>query len=101
MAMMLGNDGIKDGVFRERDMICLSLDGFRRAARLCCTLGKLIQLTLVYSLKSHRDNCLICDCMLLFESQKGIGKSSCIGAYYQRNAACNHCVKHVSILQSL
>ena len=44
MAMMLGNDGIKDTAFRERDMICLSLDGFRRAARLCCTLGKFIQL---------------------------------------------------------
>lgn len=24
----------------ERDLVCLSLDGFRRAARLCCDLGK-------------------------------------------------------------
>ena len=46
--MMLGNDGIKDSAFRERDMICLSLDGFRRAARLCCTLGKAIFFTLMY-----------------------------------------------------
>lgn len=23
----------------ERDLVCLSLDGFRRAARLCCDLG--------------------------------------------------------------
>ena len=40
MALMLGNDGIKENIFKERDMICLSLDGFRRAARLCCTLGE-------------------------------------------------------------
>ena len=25
----------------ERDLVCLSLDGFRRAARLCCDLGKI------------------------------------------------------------
>lgn len=32
--------GIKKQIVRERDMVCLSLDGFRKAARLCCSLGK-------------------------------------------------------------
>lgn len=35
---MLGGESKKDHN-RERDTICLSLDGLRRAARLCCTLG--------------------------------------------------------------
>ena len=44
LALMLG--GAEDAmnrkqVSKERDMVCLSLDGFRRAARLCCVLGKI------------------------------------------------------------
>lgn len=35
---MLGGESKRD-LHRERDTICLSLDGLRRAARLCCTLG--------------------------------------------------------------
>lgn len=35
---MLGGETKRDHN-RERDTICLSLDGLRRAARLCCTLG--------------------------------------------------------------
>lgn len=35
---MLGGESKRD-LNRERDTICLSLDGLRRAARLCCTLG--------------------------------------------------------------
>ena len=38
IALMLGSD-LKRDHNRERDTICLSLDGLRRAARLCCTLG--------------------------------------------------------------
>ena len=33
---------MKKHISRERDMVCLCLDGFRRAARLCCGLGKSI-----------------------------------------------------------
>lgn len=29
----------KKQIARERDLVCMSLDGFRKAARLCCTLG--------------------------------------------------------------
>jgi len=38
VAVMLGGESKRDHN-RERDTICLSLDGLRRAARLCCTLG--------------------------------------------------------------
>ena len=38
VSVMLGNEFKRDHN-RERDTICLSLDGLRRAARLCCTLG--------------------------------------------------------------
>ena len=38
VAAMLGGESKRD-LNRERDTICLSLDGLRRAARLCCTLG--------------------------------------------------------------
>ena len=34
-----GNESAKHQLSKERDMVCLCLDGFRRAARLCCTLG--------------------------------------------------------------
>lgn len=38
ISVMLGGESKRDHN-RERDTICLSLDGLRRAARLCCTLG--------------------------------------------------------------
>lgn len=38
VSLMLGGESKRDHN-RERDTICLSLDGLRRAARLCCTLG--------------------------------------------------------------
>ena len=38
VSVMLGGESRRDHN-RERDTICLSLDGLRRAARLCCTLG--------------------------------------------------------------
>lgn len=42
LAMMLGSNNdspiARKHLSRDRDMVCLSLDGFRRAARLCCTL---------------------------------------------------------------
>ena len=38
VGVMLGGESKRDHN-RERDTICLSLDGLRRAARLCCTLG--------------------------------------------------------------
>ena len=40
MALMMASEGKKHHN-KERDTVCLSLDGLRRIARLFCTLGKL------------------------------------------------------------
>ncbi|XP_069792213.1 brefeldin A-inhibited guanine nucleotide-exchange protein 3 [Narcine bancroftii] len=39
LAFILGMEGIKDQNQKERDAICMSLDGLRKAARLSCALG--------------------------------------------------------------
>uniref|UniRef100_UPI00398E517F brefeldin A-inhibited guanine nucleotide-exchange protein 3 n=1 Tax=Pristiophorus japonicus TaxID=55135 RepID=UPI00398E517F len=39
LAFILGTEGIKEQDQKERDAICMSLDGLRKAARLSCTLG--------------------------------------------------------------
>ncbi|CAB1313249.1 unnamed protein product [Coregonus sp. 'balchen'] len=39
LAFMLGSEGLKEQSQRERDAICLSLDGLRKAAGLSCALG--------------------------------------------------------------
>uniref|UniRef100_A0A674CMN6 ARFGEF family member 3 n=1 Tax=Salmo trutta TaxID=8032 RepID=A0A674CMN6_SALTR len=39
LAFMLGAEGLKEQSQRERDTVCLSLDGLRKAARLSCALG--------------------------------------------------------------
>ncbi|XP_028845073.1 brefeldin A-inhibited guanine nucleotide-exchange protein 3 isoform X2 [Denticeps clupeoides] len=39
LAFILGAEGVKEQNQRERDTICLSLDGLRKAAALSCTLG--------------------------------------------------------------
>ncbi|XP_073929736.1 brefeldin A-inhibited guanine nucleotide-exchange protein 3 isoform X1 [Castor canadensis] len=39
LAFILGAEGIKEQNQRERDAICMSLDGLRKAARLSCALG--------------------------------------------------------------
>ncbi|XP_030626425.1 brefeldin A-inhibited guanine nucleotide-exchange protein 3 [Chanos chanos] len=39
LAFILGAEGMKEQNQRERDTICLSLDGLRKAAALSCTLG--------------------------------------------------------------
>lgn len=39
LAFILGADGVKEQSQRERDTICLSLDGLRKAAALSCALG--------------------------------------------------------------
>ncbi|XP_076025541.1 brefeldin A-inhibited guanine nucleotide-exchange protein 3 [Genypterus blacodes] len=39
LAFILGADGVKEQSQRERDTICLSLDGLRKAAALSCGLG--------------------------------------------------------------
>lgn len=39
LAFILGADGVKEQSHRERDTICLSLDGLRKAAALSCALG--------------------------------------------------------------
>ncbi|CAB1338415.1 unnamed protein product [Coregonus sp. 'balchen'] len=39
LAFMLGSEGLKEQSQRERDTICLSLDGLRKAAGLSCALG--------------------------------------------------------------
>ncbi|XP_036403088.1 brefeldin A-inhibited guanine nucleotide-exchange protein 3 [Megalops cyprinoides] len=39
LAFILGAEGVKEQNQRERDTICLSLDGLRKAARLSCALG--------------------------------------------------------------
>lgn len=39
LAFILGAEGIKEQNQKERDAICMSLDGLRRAARLSCALG--------------------------------------------------------------
>ncbi|XP_072246615.1 brefeldin A-inhibited guanine nucleotide-exchange protein 3 isoform X1 [Leuresthes tenuis] len=39
LAFMLGAEGLKEQSQRERDTICLSLDGLRKAAALSCALG--------------------------------------------------------------
>lgn len=43
LAFMLGSEGLKEQSQRERDTICLSLDGLRKAAGLSCALGNRIQ----------------------------------------------------------
>ena len=71
--MMLGNDGIKDSAFRERDMICLSLDGFRRAARLCCTLGKATFFTLIYNLIGYVHKSCFMLCIVFVSNRRRTG----------------------------
>uniref|UniRef100_A0A671L2W5 Brefeldin A-inhibited guanine nucleotide-exchange protein 3-like n=1 Tax=Sinocyclocheilus anshuiensis TaxID=1608454 RepID=A0A671L2W5_9TELE len=39
LAFILGAEGVKEQTQRERDTICLSLDGLRKAATLSCALG--------------------------------------------------------------
>lgn len=39
LAFILGAEGLKEQSQRERDTICLSLDGLRKAAALSCALG--------------------------------------------------------------
>lgn len=39
LAFILGAEGVKEQSQRERDTICLSLDGLRKAAALSCGLG--------------------------------------------------------------
>ncbi|KAM9847700.1 brefeldin A-inhibited guanine nucleotide-exchange protein 3 [Aulostomus maculatus] len=39
LAFILGAEGVKEQSHRERDTICLSLDGLRKAAALSCALG--------------------------------------------------------------
>lgn len=39
LAFILGAEGTKEQGQRERDAICLSLDGLRKAAALSCALG--------------------------------------------------------------
>uniref|UniRef100_A0A4W3GLW3 Uncharacterized protein n=1 Tax=Callorhinchus milii TaxID=7868 RepID=A0A4W3GLW3_CALMI len=39
LAFILGSEGVKEHNQKERDAICLSLDGLRQAARLSCALG--------------------------------------------------------------
>ncbi|XP_069090434.1 brefeldin A-inhibited guanine nucleotide-exchange protein 3 isoform X2 [Pleurodeles waltl] len=39
LAFILGAEGVKEQSQRERDSICMSLDGLRKAARLSCALG--------------------------------------------------------------
>uniref|UniRef100_A0A672LYT6 ARFGEF family member 3 n=1 Tax=Sinocyclocheilus grahami TaxID=75366 RepID=A0A672LYT6_SINGR len=39
LAFILGAEGVKEQTQRERDTICLSLDGLRKAAALSCALG--------------------------------------------------------------
>lgn len=40
LAFILGAEGVKEQSQRERDTICLSLDGLRKAAALSCALGE-------------------------------------------------------------
>ncbi|XP_035687404.1 brefeldin A-inhibited guanine nucleotide-exchange protein 3-like isoform X3 [Branchiostoma floridae] len=39
IALILGTEGAKEQNLKDRDAICMSLDGLRKAARLSCTLG--------------------------------------------------------------
>lgn len=39
LAFILGAEGVKEQNQKERDAICMSLDGLRKAARLSCALG--------------------------------------------------------------
>lgn len=39
LAFIIGAEGVKEQTQRERDTICLSLDGLRKAAALSCALG--------------------------------------------------------------
>ncbi len=41
LAFILGAEGVKEQTQRERDTICLSLDGLRKAAALSCALGNM------------------------------------------------------------
>ncbi len=41
LAFILGAEGVKEQTQRERDTICLSLDGLRKAAALSCALGNI------------------------------------------------------------
>lgn len=39
LSFILGAEGVKEQNQKERDAICMSLDGLRKAARLSCALG--------------------------------------------------------------
>lgn len=53
IAVMLGGESKQRDHNRERDTICLSLDGLRRAARLSCTLGIQTRCELVLALLAN------------------------------------------------
>lgn len=47
LAFILGAEGVKVQNQRERDTICLSLDGLRKAAALSCALGNNLHFELI------------------------------------------------------
>lgn len=52
LAFILGAEGAKEQNQKEKDSICLSLDGLRRAARLSCALGTAV----FYVVVAHSQN---------------------------------------------
>lgn len=42
LSLLLATDSAQEDVRRARSAICASLDGFQRAAKLCCALGELL-----------------------------------------------------------
>lgn len=59
LAFILGAEGIKEQNQKERDAICMSLDGLRKAARLSCALGMAGGVFLTCGLRGVPEECVM------------------------------------------
>lgn len=59
LAFILGAEGIKEQNQKERDAICMSLDGLRKAARLSCALGTAGGVLLTRDPRGVREECVM------------------------------------------
>lgn len=68
LAFILGAEGIKEQSQRERDTICLSLDGLRKAAALSCALGERNMCHMCLHQQEKQDTALVPTGILCFSS---------------------------------
>lgn len=64
LAFILGAEGVREQSQRERDTICLSLDGLRKAAALSCALGgRRVRLTRLVLTRKETVHVVPSDCL--------------------------------------